>query len=120
METSELHHEKAPGLTSLTEPDGGSRIFHAPLAEQSTGCEPVKPPDRLLHETEQTPAIDNTASSSRHSGPWPEIVSAFGGLEASGTSFEKSGCAAGGFVDSFAVFETSIAEKSTACVLVER
>ena len=59
METRALNQETAPGLTSLIELDGGSRILHALLAEKAASREPAKPPNRLLQETEQTPAADN-------------------------------------------------------------
>ena len=45
VETKALNQETAPGLTSLIEPDGGSRALHALLAEKATGRGPAKPPD---------------------------------------------------------------------------
>ena len=47
METRALNQETAQGQTSLFEPDGRSRIFHALLAEDAVGHEPAKAPDRL-------------------------------------------------------------------------
>lgn len=41
-----------------------------------------------------------------------------GGLEVDGTSVEKSGFAAGSFVDNADVFQGSIVEKSNPCALV--
>ena len=43
--TMALNQETAPGLTSLIEPDGGSRTLHAVLAEEAAGRKPAKPPD---------------------------------------------------------------------------
>ena len=73
VETRALNQETAAGLTSLIEPDGGSRILHALLAEKSSGHEPAKPPGR------------------------------FCGLGADGNFLEKPGFAAGPLVDSSAV-----------------
>lgn len=69
-ETRTLNQGAALGLISLIEPDRGSRVFHALLAENATGGEPAKPPDRLVQEAEQTPPADCTTPSprSRHSG----------------------------------------------------
>ena len=47
VETRALNQETAQGQTSLFEPDGRSRIFHALLAEDAVGHEPAKAPDRL-------------------------------------------------------------------------
>ena len=48
------------------------------------------------------------------------MVWGFDGLEVDGTSFEKSGFVAGGYVDSSDVFESNIVEKWTAHFLAER
>ena len=45
VETRALNHETAPGLTSLIELDGGSRVLHALLAEKIAGRELAKSPD---------------------------------------------------------------------------
>ena len=45
VETNVFNQETAPGLTSLIEPDGGSRTLHAVLAEEAAGRKPAKPPD---------------------------------------------------------------------------
>ena len=121
VETMAPNQKTASGLTTLVEPDRGSRALHSLLAEKAASRERAKLPDRLLQETEQTPAADSTTSSSGYSGARAEeMASTFGGLEADGISFEKSGFAAGGFVDRSDVLELSIVEKSTANVLVER
>ena len=73
FETRAPSQETAPGLTSPTDPDGGSRTLHALLAEKSSGHEPAKPPGR------------------------------FCGLGADGIFLEKPGFAAGPLVDSSAV-----------------
>ena len=100
VETRAINQDTAPGLTSLVAPGGGRRILYALLAENSACREPAKPRDGLHQETEQTPAEDNTTSLSGHSDTWAEeIASAFSGLNADGTSFEKSGFAGRGFVD---------------------
>ena len=68
VETMAPNQETASGLTSLVEPDGGSRALHALLSENAAGRERAKLPNRLLQKTEQTPATDNTTSPSGHSG----------------------------------------------------
>ena len=45
VETMAPNQETASGLTSLVEPDGGSRSLHALLAEKAAGRELAKPPD---------------------------------------------------------------------------
>ena len=51
------------GLTGLVE-QGEIRALHALLVENAAaGRERAKRPDRLLQETEQTPAADSTTSS---------------------------------------------------------
>ena len=120
VDTMASNHETASGLTSLVEPDGGSRALHALLADKAAGRERAKRLDRLLQEMEQTPAADST-SSSGHSGAWAEeMASTFNELEADGISFEISGFATGDSVGRSDVFEVSIVEKSTVRVLVER
>ena len=87
------------GLTGLVE-QGEIRALHALLVENAAaGRERAKRLDRLLQETEQTPAADSTTFSSGHSGAWAEMASTFGELEADDISFEKSRFAAGGCVD---------------------
>lgn len=54
VETRALNQEAAEGLVSLIDPDGGSRIFHALLAEKSTGRAAVKMPDWLVQEGDTT------------------------------------------------------------------
>ena len=74
------NQKTASGLTTLVEPDRGSRALHSLLAEKAASREPAKPPNRLLQETEQTPAADNTTSLSGPSGAWAEeMASEFGG-----------------------------------------
>lgn len=65
VETRALNQETAEDLVSLIEPDGGSHMFLALLAETSIGRAAVKLPDWLVQEGDTTSTTaDCTRSSS--------------------------------------------------------